>query len=153
VVCQELGLQYISPQWPVEPVIHQLRSCKAVITEAMHGAIICDAFRIPWSRVTINAWQKEDFDVSTLKWLDWGLSLRADVTPVHLEPQHEWGRRMLANPLKLLERLASRRQLLKDLRQFVKTKKFYLSEEPLLKNATERIAAEIARLKSDYAAG
>jgi len=151
-VCQDLGLFYVSPCSPVETVMQELRSCKSLITEAMHGAIIADAFRIPWVRVTINAWQREDFDISSLKWLDWGLSVRADVTPVHLEPQHAWGRRMLINPVRLKDRISSQGKLIKALRKVAAEKQFYLSEEPLLKEATERIAVEIGRLKSDYAA-
>jgi hypothetical protein len=43
--------------------------------------------------------------------------------------------------------------MIKALRQVAAANQFYLSEEPLLKEATERIAAEIVRLKKDYAAG
>jgi len=149
-VCEDLGLHYISPQLPVEQVIHELRSCKSLIAEAMHGAIIADAFRIPWVRVTINAWQKEDFDFSSLKWLDWGLSIRADVTPVHLEPQHGWGRRMLFNPVRLKDRFCAQRKLIKSLDALARSHECRLSDEQLLQKATEGIEREIELLKGDY---
>jgi succinoglycan biosynthesis protein ExoV len=147
-VCENLGFRYISPQLPVEQILSELRSCKSVITEAMHGAIICDAFRVPWMRVTINSWQREDFDISALKWLDWGLSVKADVTPVHLEPLHQWGRRMLVNPVRLADRIKAQRKLIKDLAALPQTENFQLSNESVLREATERIGSEIARLKT-----
>ena len=150
--CKDLGFLYINPQLPVEKVISDLRSCKSVITEAMHGAIICDAFRVPWMRVAINAWQK-DFDFTALKWLDWGLSLKVDATPAILEPLHQWGRRMLVNPVRLADRIIAQHKLIRELAALPNTGNFQLSDESLLREATERIGSEIACLKSDAGIG
>lgn len=152
-VCGDLGFHFISPQLPVEEILSELRSCKSVITEAMHGAIICDAFRVPWMRVCINSWQKEDFDFSALKWLDWGLSLKADVTPVHLEPLHQWGRRMLFNPVRLADRIRAQRKLIKDLAVLPQKENFHLSDENILREAIERIESEVARLNAGTGVG
>jgi len=147
-ICQDLGMRFLNPQAPVEELIEQLRSCKTVITEAMHGAIIADAFRIPWLRVTINAWQKEDFDFSALKWLDWGLAIAADVTPVYLEPLHPWRRRMFVNPVRLYDRLRAEREIVKTLERLKKTAAFRLSNESLLNEAVRRISEEVGLLKT-----
>jgi succinoglycan biosynthesis protein ExoV len=148
-VCKDIGLHLISPQLPAEQTIAELRSCKRIITEAMHGAIVCDAFRVPWLRVTINSWQREDFDISCLKWLDWGLSVRADVTPVHLEPLLGWGRRMLLDPARLIDRISAQRKLVKMLQNLPRTEGFRLSNETLLREATDRLRCEMDRLKSE----
>lgn len=148
-VCADLGLHYINPQWPPERVMGAIRGCERIITEAMHGAIVADAFRIPWLRVTINSWQKEDFDFSALKWLDWGLALGADVTPVHLEPLHQWGRRMLFNPVRLADRIRAQRKLVGELRALPRTGRFHLSDERRLRQAEAEIGREIARLKAE----
>jgi succinoglycan biosynthesis protein ExoV len=44
-----------------------------LITEAMHGAIVADALRVPWTAVSIGPCFNQE------KWLDWGLSV--GVTP------------------------------------------------------------------------
>ena len=149
-LCDSLGFHYISPQAPVEHTLVELRSCRSVITEAMHGAIVCDTFRIPWVRVAINAWQKEDFDFSALKWLDWGLSVGADVTPVYLEPLHSWGRRMLFNPVRLKDRIWAERKLARELRSLPQANEFRLSNEPLMNEAIERIHNELVKLRASH---
>jgi succinoglycan biosynthesis protein ExoV len=83
-LCARLGLVFIDPRECVDDTIAALRGCARVITEAMHGAIVADALRIPWHRVSVLAWRREGFEVSSLKWLDWGLSAGIDVTPTHL---------------------------------------------------------------------
>lgn len=83
-VCSRLGLVFIDPRDPVDHTLIALRGCDRLVTEAMHGAIVADALRIPWHRVSVVAWRREGFDVAGLKWLDWGLSAATDVTPTHL---------------------------------------------------------------------
>jgi succinoglycan biosynthesis protein ExoV len=151
-VCEELGFRYINPQAAVEDVIGQLRSCRRLITEAMHGAIVADVFRIPWLRVDINAWQKEDFGFSTVKWLDWGLSLGVDVTPVHLDPLHQWGRRMLFNPVRLKDRFVAARNVKRALKALPTTGHFRVSREESARLAISRIESELGRLAEDYCA-
>lgn len=146
-VCSMLGLTYINPQWSPEKVMTAIRSCSRIITEAMHGAIVADVFRIPWLRVSINAWQKEDFDYSALKWLDWGLAIGADVTPVHLEPLHQWGRRMLINPVRLADRITAEKRLIRSLRALPRSGSFRLSSELKLQRAQNDIRTEIQKLK------
>lgn len=80
-ICRSSGLFYIDPRGPAEKVIKQIRSCKMIIAESMHGAIIADLFRIPWLRVKIYSWQIENAEISALKWLDFGLSLGVDTSP------------------------------------------------------------------------
>lgn len=74
-VCNDAGLIFISPEEEVDVVIKKMHNCKLVITEAMHGAIVADTFRIPWIPVvgypTINEF----------KWQDWCLSMELNYNP------------------------------------------------------------------------
>jgi hypothetical protein len=68
-VCQLANLNLIDPCLPVETILHEIKRSKMVIAEAMHGAIIADALRIPWvSMLPMNHKHRE-------KWLDWADSL------------------------------------------------------------------------------
>lgn len=47
-LCDDAGIKFISAKQPVEDFLLALQSCEKVVTEAMHGAIVADALRIPW---------------------------------------------------------------------------------------------------------
>lgn len=79
-VCEVADIQFIDPRAHVETVISQLLQSKVVIAEAMHGAIIADALRVPWIPVyPMNP-------LNRMKWLDWAESLTIDYRPVSLIP-------------------------------------------------------------------
>ncbi|ASJ73005.1 Exopolysaccharide glucosyl ketal-pyruvate-transferase [Granulosicoccus antarcticus IMCC3135] len=69
-ICDQLGIKFITAQQPVDDCLAQLRSCKRVITEAMHGAIVADAMRIPWTPVKFSPLFRED------KWYDFAESMQ-----------------------------------------------------------------------------
>jgi succinoglycan biosynthesis protein ExoV len=75
-LCNEIGLNFIDPRLTPEEVINQIKSSKMIITEAMHGAIIADTFRIPW--IAVKAYNT----INTFKWKDWCLSMNLKYEPV-----------------------------------------------------------------------
>jgi succinoglycan biosynthesis protein ExoV len=79
-VSAELGFLYVDPRWSVESVLEHLSRAKLVITEAMHGAIVADAMRIPWIPILIEP------DALPFKWRDWTLSLDIDYKPTTVTP-------------------------------------------------------------------
>ncbi len=72
LACQKLGLHYISPQQTVETVLENMKHCNSIITEAMHGAIVADALRIPWCAVSYSP------SFLKFKWNDWTSVLDID---------------------------------------------------------------------------
>ncbi len=68
-VCRLAGINYIDPTWPVETVLEEIRASERLITGAMHGAIVADAFRVPWTAV------RPFNEENSFKWFDWAESL------------------------------------------------------------------------------
>jgi succinoglycan biosynthesis protein ExoV len=63
------GLRYVDPRAPVHEVLGEILAAELVVTEAMHGAIVADALRVPWVAM------RPLFAVHHAKWADWGGAL------------------------------------------------------------------------------
>jgi succinoglycan biosynthesis protein ExoV len=77
-ICNEIGFGFIDPRWDPARVIHMLRRTEVLLTEAMHGAILADALRIPWVAVRTRT------TIRRFKWEDWCQSMQLDYCPVSL---------------------------------------------------------------------
>jgi succinoglycan biosynthesis protein ExoV len=79
-LCADLGWTYASPTSDVRSAMSLIRSARLVVTEAMHGAIVADLYRIPWVPI------RYGFRSLDLKWRDWCESLNVQYRPVDLPP-------------------------------------------------------------------
>jgi len=72
-ICEEQGIHYITTHTDkgVEFTLREIAASKYVISEAMHGAILADIFRIPWKRFILTTPYTEGELVSEFKWTDW----------------------------------------------------------------------------------
>lgn len=74
-ICKKAGILYIDPAADLNEAVFQIRQCRLLIAEAMHGAIVADAFRVPWVPVVC-------YDhILDFKWKDWCLSLKMEYRP------------------------------------------------------------------------
>lgn len=71
-IAGEAGLAYIDPRWGPMRCLHEIRASELLVTEAMHGAIVADAFGIPWIPVKLYPW------VLDFKWHDWCATIGVD---------------------------------------------------------------------------
>lgn len=76
--CHIAGIHYIDPCDSVENVLDQLLASELVLTEAMHGAIVSDALRVPWIAI------KPIQNTHRTKWFDWASALDLTVNPASL---------------------------------------------------------------------
>jgi succinoglycan biosynthesis protein ExoV len=76
-VCEEAGLDYVDPHGEPMATTQQISGLRLILTEAMHGAIVADALRVPWLPLQINRFNYVG------KWHDWGASIRM---PIHFKP-------------------------------------------------------------------
>lgn len=88
--CKLAGIHYIDPTATVEQTLDDILSSELVVTEAMHGAIVSDALRVPWVAVTPIQTRHH------MKWQDWAsaLDLKFDSHPLGasslLESAMQW---------------------------------------------------------------
>jgi succinoglycan biosynthesis protein ExoV len=65
----ELGVAVVSPRQDLETVAGAIRRADRVLTESLHGAILAEAFRVPWTPVALSP------VFNFFKWEDWGGSI------------------------------------------------------------------------------
>jgi succinoglycan biosynthesis protein ExoV len=80
IVCRLANISFINPCDTIENVIDKIRGSKLVVAEAMHGAIVADALRVPWIPVKPLIKKNEN------KWFDWFESLGLVCQPQPLSP-------------------------------------------------------------------
>ena len=77
-ICRAIGIKYIDPSDGVENILIDIMKSEMVVCEAMHGAIVADALRVPWIPVKIFS------SINDLKWKDWCGSLGLEYNPIAL---------------------------------------------------------------------
>jgi succinoglycan biosynthesis protein ExoV len=82
--CELADLVFVDPHWPPQKVLRALGRARLVVTEAMHGAIVADALRIPWVPVVSSP------AIPPFKWIDWTRSLDLEYQPITLPPSSGW---------------------------------------------------------------
>ncbi|MBD8490899.1 polysaccharide pyruvyl transferase family protein [Echinicola sp. CAU 1574] len=72
-ICKDLGIHYITTHTDkgVDFTLREIAASKCIISEAMHGAILADVFRIPWKRFILTTPFTEGERISEFKWADW----------------------------------------------------------------------------------
>lgn len=81
-ICEQAGVHYISPRNHYTEVFKAIRQTEFLITEAMHGAILADAYRTPWLGVKCYP------HFSDFKWSDWMQSMQISADIVSLPPHY-----------------------------------------------------------------
>jgi succinoglycan biosynthesis protein ExoV len=81
--CQHLGFGYIDPRDSVDETVQKISQTGTLLTEAMHGAIAAEAFRVPWIPIVTRP------EILSFKWQDWCNSIEIDYKPVKILPLEE----------------------------------------------------------------
>ncbi len=74
-VCEPVGLTYLDPRGEAKSVIRQIAQSELIVAESMHGAILADAFRVPWVAVSTSR------SINNFKWNDWASSVGTTYEP------------------------------------------------------------------------
>ncbi|MBW9060688.1 polysaccharide pyruvyl transferase family protein, partial [Agrobacterium pusense] len=74
-VCEPAGLTYLDPRGEAKAVIRAIAQSEFIVAESMHGAILADAFRVPWVAVSTSP------SINSFKWSDWAGSVGVEYQP------------------------------------------------------------------------
>lgn len=86
-VCTEMGVRYIDPRDDVEKVLAAIGSVSVMVAEAMHGAVVADALRVPWVPVYTTRRPHR------FKWTDWCSSMDLEYAPRWIGNASSWAAR------------------------------------------------------------
>ncbi len=170
-ICQQIGIHFINPVAGVPQVLDELQASELVLTEALHGAIIADAFRVPW--VPVRAYKH----ILRFKWDDWCAAVQLPYQPVPLPPLyqadsllwkwHELGKRYNHHPMfgyltRFVEKGVQQgsrvvhpplvAEATRRLAAAVHNRP-WLSTDQTLDRITEQLDAKLATFRQDYADG
>lgn len=152
-VCASAEIRFISPEAPVEGTLQAIGGSELLLAEAMHGAIVADALRVPWIPVRFGR------HINDFKWRDWTSSLGLSYKP-HIVGKLDWldsviipkfigrHRRALIAASKL-----SALRLPTELRTLASNAAPVLSSEHVSRDLSDRLLERIDTLKRDLQSG
>lgn len=156
-LCKECGIHYISPysENGVEFTIREISKSRRIISEAMHGAIVADALRVPWHRFVLSTPFFEGGGVSEFKWQDWLQSIGLGyvrTTYVKLKRRTILNRLIFRFSFKLIDaQFFLKGVVRKDVvRSFRMVKEYYLSSGEILDRIDKELKKEISDFNDKY---
>lgn len=155
---KEAGLHYIDPCGDVERVIADILASELLVTEAMHGAIVADALRVPW--VPVRPVQPTNRG----KWFDWASALDIELRPQHIVPSNalEYAMSLAAGRRSRVLALRKRGQRLRGVgggifrrraaKALLSASKgpLHLSTDSAIERAHTRMLEQLERLRRDF---
>lgn len=154
--CEQLGIDYVDPRDDVASVMQQIRASDVLITEALHGAVVADSFRVPWTPVFASGW------VLQFKWRDFSSSLGLPYAPLRIYAP--WNAERLLDPPQpveasaamrralrartAIENLRNRGRIVPALRRALDARPL-LSDESRLEGVCDRMQRALERFRSD----
>lgn len=140
VACAASGVTYIDPMAPVEETLRAIASTEILITEAMHGAIVADALRVPWIPVRL-------YDhILEFKWQDWCRSMELAYHPVTIGTV----RAMQPGVRAKLGRLGAPFRVAATLRRVARETQPCLSSDATLQQRVAQLQGVLHELRCDY---
>jgi succinoglycan biosynthesis protein ExoV len=153
-------VQLIDPRDDPVSVIAAIRSCRVVLSEALHGVIVADALRVPWVAIEPLA------PIHRPKWHDWAETLDLRIAFRRLSPSslleharssrmadYHAGRRLLVRHAGRLKDLGSERFLARAVGSLVAAAgaEPQLSDPSALDRSQSRMMERLAALRQDAA--
>lgn len=144
------GLTPIPPTLDPERFFAALLACDAVVVEAMHGAILADAFGVPWKPCRLSS-RRTEGATHRFKWEDWLLSLDLPCDAFEEIPYsaRPLGRRLIDD----VAAMVRVRQAAGALRRMAGTGGWLLSDRSRLAEAQQAMLGHVRALEARVAEG
>lgn len=155
-IVKSCGINYISPTKDCDYCLDQISRSKLVICEAMHGAIVSDALRVPWIPA------KSYKFIDSFKWNDFAKSMSIDDFSFNYLPSlhsASFFSDIIAKKtkVKFIGKMFGKffckkrtKEFIKGLNDLSKSKKIYLSDSKILEEKLELLKLNIEKIKSEY---
>lgn len=144
LVCQDLGFGYIDPRCSVEKVLSSLKQTDVLLTEAMHGAIIADALRIPWVPIVSH------HSILSFKWQDWCMSMGIEYCPKSIRrPRNPQITQNIFSSTDYLRNWFSQKLAARELKGVAMNSSPILSENTRIDSLTNQLEEKLQQLKAD----
>lgn len=148
LVCKQLNFAYIDPGWSTDQILSSISQTEILLTEAMHGAIIADAFRVPWIPVITNP------SILQFKWQDWCQSLGVEYRPVYMKRlQHPRKKIDLLSPVRSARDWIRQKKAALELTRIAKHSHPTLSSDTQIEQLTVKLEEKLQQFKNDVKAG
>ena len=141
-VCEDLNIKYIDPRNSVDNILESITSIEVLLTEAMHGAIVADALRVPWVPLKLYDY------ILDYKWQDWCLSLDLTYTP-YIVPSL-WDNANKKNVFQLSKSFIKKQQIHHILKKTMRHASPILSKSSVIENRTSRMLENVEIFKTDH---
>ncbi|NEP18173.1 MAG: polysaccharide pyruvyl transferase family protein [Leptolyngbya sp. SIO4C1] len=147
-ICQQLDIGYIDPQLPVEQRLSAISETHILLTEALQGAMLADALRVPWIPLLAGS------RVLQFKWKDWCAAMALPYRPIKLPSLPNYPRLprlRLAHRWQRLHQTLSQTQELRiatQLEQIIQQAPTYLSQDVVFEQRLEQLDTALLRLLS-----
>jgi succinoglycan biosynthesis protein ExoV len=143
-VCKAVGIKYIDPRKPTEEILSNILRTNVLITEAMHGAIVSDALRIPWIPV------KTTQEINEEKWHDWCSSVSIDYISYRLNLiSHPRGIKFIPGGKRIVAKINFEKSYA-FLTHVMESSEVFLSADTKIEALTEKIQYRLENLIKDY---
>jgi hypothetical protein len=147
-LCKIYGVNFIDPSGNnIDFILNEINQSEFLITEAMHGAIVADALRVPWKRFKYSSYINESEMVSEFKWSDWlfSMNLKHDINSLYYNKLiREIDRRVSFDLIKNIRT----NSISESFERLIKKNEYQLSTNELLNEKNEKLTNEILWLKN-----
>lgn len=164
IICRKANIKYIDPRWQVDEVLTAISQTEILLTEAMHGAILADAMRVPWIAISSNT------QISSFKWKDWCKSVDLNYSPYYLMPSDEllypcgagirsslmhWFRYVKQDPRQIAKRIMQKDLdfVANQLSNITKFQKPLITKDSVIEKLTDQLEEKLFEFKEDYTKG
>lgn len=145
LICKRLGFGYINPRSSIDKVLTAISETEILLTEAMHGAIVADALRVPWIPIRTTP------EILAFKWQDWCASMNLEYQPKYLLPV--WDISNKTNKAGVIRYRIKKQLSTIHLAIIANTSQPLLSDDAHLEKMTVALEEKVEKFKDDLAKG